>query len=154
MNDYQQLFIDNLNRAALKNSRAKIFDDFLRISTAALNRDEEIFTQMPDKELHAELLAILAAAINYSIAEKVLHDNRLGLNYKFRWADYDARPKYRDIIGEIFTALELNDSDHGQVFTPQPVADTIGHGRFIKIYDKNIKLPKSSDDQCKNIFHR
>lgn len=126
MNVYAKDFVAIVNDAAKKSSRAKLFDDFLTCATAALNRDETAFAAVDNKDLHATLLAKLMAALDYSISEKVVHDKALGLNYKVRLLDYEAQPKYRDILGEIFHALELFDQGGGQVFTPQHVADIMG----------------------------
>lgn len=126
MNRYTKKFVETVNRAAKNSSRAKIFDDFLKCSAAALNRDEKTFAEVDDKNLHCGLFATLANALDWSITFKVLFDKSLGISYKLKPLDYDAFPKYRDILGEIFCALELFDQGGGQVLTPQHVADIMG----------------------------
>lgn len=126
MNRYTKQFVDKINHAAKNSSRAKIFDDFLKCSAAAINRDEKIFSEIADKNLHCELFATLANALDWSISQKVLRDHSLGISYKLRLLDYDAAPKYRDILGEIFCKLELFDQGGGQVLTAQNTADIMG----------------------------
>lgn len=126
MNRYTKKFVETVTRAAKNSSRAKIFDDFLKCSAAALTRDEKTFSEVADKNLHCELFATLANALDWSITFKVLRDHSLGISYELKPLDYDASPKYRDILGEIFCELELFDQGGGQVFTPQHVADIMG----------------------------
>ena len=126
MNRYTKKFVETVNRAAKNSSRAKIFDDFLKCSAAVLNRDEKTFAEVADKNLHCELFATLANALDWSISFKVLFDHSLGISYKLKPLDYDALPKYRDILGEIFCELELFDQGGGQVLTPQQTADIMG----------------------------
>lgn len=126
MNRYAKSFVDKINHATKSSSRAKIFDDFLKCSAAAINRDEKTFSEVADKNLHCELFATLANALDWSISRKILRDNSLGISYKLRPLDYDAFPKYRDILGEIFSVLDLFDQGGGQVFTPQNTADIMG----------------------------
>ena len=114
---YTKKFVETVNRAAKNSSRAKIFDDFLKCSAAALNRDEKTFAEVADKNLHCELFATLANALEWSITFKVLFAHSLG---------NDALPMYRDILGEIFCELELFDQGGGQVLTPQQTADIMG----------------------------
>ena len=65
------------------------------------------------------------------------------LDYKFG----DKKPRYQDVLGEIFHEFNLNDQKGGQVFTPQHTGDLMGavglteeiiqseikHNGFIKI---------------------
>ena len=125
MNRFQKKFIDTFKAAAKKTSRTKLFDDFLKISAAALARDEKTFATVDDKNLHLELFSALAAALNDSIAQKVLHDNFLGLDFKIP-CDESAKPCYRDVLGEIYHSLDLFEQDAGQVFTPQSTANIMG----------------------------
>lgn len=125
MNHFIEKFIGGFNSAAKNSSRTKLFDDFLTISTAALNRDEKTFATVDDKPLHLELFAALAGALNDAISQKVLHDKFLGLDLKIPRND-SAKPQYRDVLGEIFRLLDLFEQDAGQVFTPQATANIMG----------------------------
>lgn len=125
MNSYSKKFVDKFNDAAKKSSRANLFDDFLKISAAVLRRDETTYAEVPNKDLHCELFATLANALNFNISEKILRDKVLGLDYKIP-TDSSHKPCYRDELGEIFHALDLFDQGGGQVFTPQHVADIMG----------------------------
>lgn len=125
MNGYSKKFVETFNDAAKNFSRANLFDDFLKISTATLRRDEKTFAEVPNKELHNELFGLLAAALKWDISEKVLRDKVLGIDLKIP-TDSSHKPRYHDELGEIFHALELFDQGGGQVFTPQHVADIMG----------------------------
>ncbi|MBR4384686.1 MAG: hypothetical protein IKP64_14160, partial [Selenomonadaceae bacterium] len=125
MNHFQKKFIDTFNAAAKNSSRAKLFDDFLTISTAALNRDEKTFATVDDKPLHMKLFAALAGALNDAIGQKILRDNFLGLDLKIP-CNESAKPQYKDMLGEIFCDLDLFEQDAGQVFSPQSTANIIG----------------------------
>lgn len=126
MNDYQRIFVDKINDAARNSSRAKLFDDFLTCATAALDRDEETFAAVENKNLHCDLLAAIIGACEFSIGNKVLRDKVLNVDYRVKWINDDMKPRYRDVLGEIFRKLELYDQDAGQVFTAQPTADLMG----------------------------
>ena len=126
MNVYQRAFVKRINAAAMNSSRAKLFDDFLTCATAALERDEETFAAVENKNLHCDLFADLIGACEFSIGNKVLRDKVLKLDYRVKWLNDDMKPKYRDVLGEIFRKLELFDQDAGQVFTAQPTADLMG----------------------------
>lgn len=126
MNAYQRLFIDRINAAAMNSSRAKLFDDFLTCATAALDRDEETFAAVENKNLHCDLFADIIGACEFSIGNKVLRDKILKLDYRVKWINDDMKPRYRDVLGEIFRELELFDQGAGQVFTAQPTADLMG----------------------------
>lgn len=121
MNVYAQKFIDTFNDAAKHSSRAKLFDDFLKISAAVLCRDEEIFAAVDDKDLHCQLFATLANALEWNISQRILRDKGLGLDLRI-----PTKPQYRDELGEIFHALDLFDQGGGQVFTPQHAANLMG----------------------------
>lgn len=125
MNHFQKKFIDTFNAAAKNSSRAKLFDNFLTISTAALNRDEKTFATVDDKPLHMKLFAALAGALNDAIGQKILRDNFLGLDLKIP-CNESAKPQYKDMLGEIFCDLDLFEQDAGQVFSPQSTANIIG----------------------------
>ena len=126
MNLFAKNFVDTFNQAAKKSSRSILFDDFLKIAAASLNRDENSFHEVDNKTLHLELFAHLAAAINYSISDKALHDKSLNIYYIVDHTSGDSTPRYRDILGEIFHALDLFEQSGGQVFTPQHSADLMG----------------------------
>lgn len=125
MNAFATKFVAIFNDAAKKSSRAKLFDDFLTCATAALNRDEQTFAAIDNKELHVELFAKLMAALEDCIGQKVLVDHVLGLKLKIP-TDSSHKPRYRDILGEIFCELELFDQSGGQVLTPQHMANVMG----------------------------
>lgn len=125
MNAFATKFVDIFNDVAKKSSRAKLFDDFLTCATAALNRDEQTFAAIDNKELHVELFAKLMAALEDCIGQKVLVDHVLGLKLKIP-TDSSHKPRYRDILGEIFCELELFDKSGGQVLTPQYMANVMG----------------------------
>ena len=125
MNRHAKIFVDTINAAAKQSSRVKLFDDFLKISAAALRRDEKTFAEVDNKELHCDLLGMLMGALDFDISEKVLHDHGLGITYRIP-TDSSHKPRYHDELGEIFHALELNDRGGGQVFTPRHVADIMG----------------------------
>ena len=125
MNEFAKNFVDIFNAAAKKSSRAKLFDDFLTCSVAALDRDEQTFATVDNKELHVELFAKLMAALEDCIGQKVLVDHVLGLKLKIP-TDSSHKPRYRDILGEIFCELELFDQGGGQVLTPQHMANVMG----------------------------
>lgn len=125
MNEFATKFVDIFNDAAKKSSRAKLFDDFLTCATAALNRDEQTFAAVDNKKLHVDLFANLMAALEDCIAQKVVVDHVLGLKLKIK-ADDSHKPRYRDILGEIFCELELFDQRGGQVLTPQHMANVMG----------------------------
>ena len=129
MNHYSKKFVETFNDNAKKSSRAKLFDDFLKISVASLHRDEKTFAEVDNKELHCTLLSLLAAALNWNISAKVLRDKVLGIDLKIP-TDSSHKPRYRDELGEIFHALELFDQGGGQVFTPQHAADIMGETTF------------------------
>lgn len=126
--NFRDTFVDMLNKAAISDSRSHFFDDFLTISVAVLNRDEKNYSQIVGKHTpetiaaFADMLGVLASALNDCIAQKVLVDKTLGLKFKASFT----KPRYRDVLGEIFHRLELNDSADGQVFTPQGTANVIG----------------------------
>lgn len=126
MNLFAKKFADTFNQAAKKSSRANLFDDFLKIAATALNRDEKTFHEVSNKDLHCTLFSLLAAAIDYSISAKTLHDKSLNINYIVDRTSGDAAPRYRDILGEIYHALDLFEQSGGQVFTPQHTADLMG----------------------------
>lgn len=125
MNRFSKKFVDKFNHAAKNSSRANLFDDFLKISVAVLQRDETAYSEIADKDLHCELFGLLAAALDDCISQKILQDNVLGLKLKIP-TDSSHKPRYRDELGEIFRTLELFDQSGGQVFTPQHVADIMG----------------------------
>lgn len=125
MNKHAQNFVDIINRAANSASRTMIFDNFLTCATAVLNRDEQTFQAVSDKQLNLELFAELAAALDDSISQPVLRDNVLGLTFKIP-SDDSHKPHYHDVLGEIFSVLELFDQGAGQVFTAQATADILG----------------------------
>ena len=126
MNGFQRLFVDTINDAAKSSSRAKLFDDFLTCATAALDRDEQTFAAVENKNLHCDLFAALIGACEFSIGNKVLRDKILNVDYRVKWLNNDMKPRYRDVLGEIFRELELYDQGAGQVFTAQPTADLMG----------------------------
>lgn len=126
MNHFAKKFVDTFNCAAKKSSRANLFDDFLKITAATLNRDEKSFHEVDNKPLHLELFSQLAAAIDYSISNKALHDKSLNIHYIVDHTSGDATPRYRDVLGEIYHALDLFEQSGGQVFTPQHTADLMG----------------------------
>lgn len=129
--NHQDEFINTFKHTAIGKSRTQIFDDFLSISVASLDRDEETFSQIvanyEPKTVHAfgEMLGELAAALNDCIAQHILVDHALNLELKIP-TDSSHKPRYRDVLGEIFHRLEFNDRDGGQVFTPQSAADIMG----------------------------
>ena len=141
MNRHSKKFVETFNDAAKKSSRANLFDDFLKISAAALRRDEKTFAEVPNKELHCELFGLLAAALNWNISEKVLRDKILGIDLKIP-TDSSHKPRYRDELGEIFHALELFDQGGGQVFTPQHAADIMGETTFTEYLVFNVLQSK------------
>lgn len=126
MNEHQKSFVKRINAAAMNSSRAKLFDDFLTCATAALERDEETFAAVENKNLHCDLFADIIGACEFSIGDKVLRDKVLNVDYRVKWLNDDMKPKYRDVLGEIFRELELYDQGAGQVFTEQPTADLMG----------------------------
>lgn len=134
----QKQFVDVLNHATISDSRVKFFDDFLKISVAALNRDEQTYSALINsydakaQKIFVELFATLANALNDCIAQKVLVDSSLGLKLKV-----PKKPRYRDVLGEIFHELELNDRRDGQVFTPQHIADIMGATTITEDFARN-----------------
>lgn len=123
MNRHTKKIVDIINQHAAKvSSRAKIFDNFLHCATAVLDRDEDAFKNVEDKQLNLELFAELIGALDDSISVKVLRDHILGIDFEIP-TDSSHKPCYRDVLGEIFRELELYAQDAGQVFTPQHVAD-------------------------------
>lgn len=124
---FQQQFVDTLNNATISDSRVKFFDDFLKIATTALSRDEKTYSTFINsydaaaQNTFLDLFAALGNALNDCIAQYLLIDKSLGLKFKV-----PKKPRYRDVLGEIFHELELNDRRDGQVFTPQHIADLMG----------------------------
>lgn len=137
MNDYQKIFVEKINDAAKNSSTATVFNEFLTAATAALNRDEKTFKTVENQELHSDLLGTLAAAADWSISHKVLRDKKLGIDYRFKWLNDEMKPKYRDVLGEIFRELKLYEQDAGQVFTLQHTADISGELAFDETLIRN-----------------
>ena len=114
-------FIDTLVKIANCGSQGKVFDDFLTIAATSLaakstcassvrEEREKLFADTVsryDKQaqvLFADMLAFLGLALNESISNK----------------------NYRDVLGEIFQELQLNEQKNGQVFTPKHIGDLSG----------------------------
>jgi len=122
-------FIKMLMQIAGGGSQGKVFDDFLTIAATSLasqsvceksfrDKREKLFTDTVKRydknaqELFNNMLAALGLALDESISNNV----------------------YRDILGEIFQELQLNEQRNGQVFTPSHVGNLMGE----LIIDKNF----------------
>lgn len=114
-------FIGTLIKIADGGSQGKVFDDFLTIAATSLASKsfcndsarcerEKLFADTISRygketqELFTDMFATLGLALDENISNK----------------------NYRDVLGEIFQELQLNEQRNGQVFTPKHIGDLAG----------------------------
>ena len=150
MKSHREKFVDLISEIANGGNRYSVFNDFCKIYALAISNRFDFNRQRENLYLETinkydqisrfkfvDMTVELNLALEDCIEQKVLRLNsqileELGFNTEFplKWS----RPQYKDVLGEIFSEMNLNDSDNGQVFTPAATAKLMGEFTLTKEY--------------------
>ena len=111
-------FVKLFEKLRYRHSTITVYDDFIAMSAIALSNSVN-FNQ--DRE--NEYLRIIK---KYSKDEQEVFLDLFTELVMQMQKDAEGTPRYRDVLGELFQTLELNDEWKGQFFTPQCVSDFMG----------------------------
>lgn len=111
-------FVKLFEKLRYRHSAMTAYSDFVAMSAIALSNSVN-FNQ--DRE--NEYLRIIK---KYSKDEQEVFLNLFAELVKQMQKDAEGTPRYRDVLGELFQALNINDEWKGQFFTPQDVSDLMG----------------------------
>ncbi|MBQ7199361.1 MAG: SAM-dependent DNA methyltransferase [Selenomonadaceae bacterium] len=115
--NHSDKFIDLINKAAGGGSVAQIFNDFLKMAATSLATFDK-----SDLEVWQKREQIFQDTVKHYDAEK----QQLFVEMLAELGLALVETRYRDVLGESFQKLELNDRKNGQVFTPHHIGNLMG----------------------------
>ena len=116
---HQENFVELVAKAANGGSQSLIFDDFLKIAATSLaNFDKRNISVWQEREDLFQKTIGRYDADSQKLFVDMLAELGLAL--------HENSPYYRDVLGESFQNLGLNEQKNGQVFTPHHICDLMG----------------------------
>ncbi|MBQ7705368.1 MAG: hypothetical protein IJT73_08095 [Selenomonadaceae bacterium] len=142
MKNHSEKLVDLIAEIAKGGTRYAVFNDFCKIYAAAIsnrfdfNRQRENLYLETVKKYERDLVSKfveasveLNLALEDCIGQKVLRLNSPQLEELGLFTEFPLKcsnPRYKDVLGGIFTEFNMNDSKEGQVFTPEHVGNIMG----------------------------
>ena len=142
MNEHVENFTRLITEIANGGNRYTVFNDFCEMSALSVAQKlnfnqhrEELYLEIVKKYSResvtkfVEMFWELTAALNDCISEKVLSINcpsleAEGLNLQSPLKC--SKPRYEDVLGNIFIGMNQHDRGEGQVFTPAHIGNIMG----------------------------
>mgnify|MGYP002625025722 CR=1 FL=1 len=156
MKNHVEKFIDLIAEIAKGGNRYTVFNDFCKIyATAIANRfdfnqqRENLYLETVKKYERYLVSKFIDASIELNLAledcigQKVLRLNSPLLEELGLFTDFPLKcsnPRYKDVLGDIFTEFNMNDGKEGQVFTPEHICNIMGDLTLYKDFvDEKLK---------------
>ena len=127
-NIHLKKFSDSLESLTGKKSAATVFYDFLKVSAITLSNTFDPENVCTPAEVKQERENLYLQIINdYGADAQLLADMFAHLQLEL---DINKNIGYRDVLGQLLTAMQLNDEGNDQFFTPTHIAELMGQLAF------------------------